>query len=101
MSSRPSPLALRDTVTYVSNDVSITSYLSTAHVARYLGISPGVLRVWRSRKVGPPYTKMPGQLGAVYYRETDVLAYMQSRYVLTDRMANVRTGPLPKPKKTP
>jgi len=44
---------------------------------------------------------MPGQLGAVYYRESDVLAFMQSRYVLTDRVPNIRPGPLRKPKKTP
>src|SRR4051812_42615572 len=101
MSSRPSPLALPDTNASESNDTSLTSYLSSAHVARYLGISPDLLRVWRARRIGPPYYKMPGQLGAVYYRESDVLAFMQSRYVLTDRVPNIRPGPLRKPKKTP
>lgn len=45
--------------------------------------------MWRVRKVGPPYLKMPGLRGAVLYRETDVLAYIAERAVLTAHPAIV------------
>jgi hypothetical protein len=35
---------------------AIEAALSTKQAARYLGVSPGTLTVWRARRSGPPCT---------------------------------------------
>ena len=82
----------------VANDTSTPGYLTSEHVARYLGVPTSLLAVWRNRKVGPRFYKMPGRHGAVYYREQDVFEYLESRYVLTERMPGLRRKRLRKQK---
>jgi hypothetical protein len=81
-------------VTTATNDTSSTTFLKTVHVARYLGVTPSLLRMWRNRRIGPRFVKLPGKHGAVFYRETDVLSYLLGRYVVTDRMVKPLPGPI-------
>jgi hypothetical protein len=81
-------------VIYVTNDVSSTSFLTTGHVARYLGVKPDVLRQWRRRLVGPRWVKFPGLRGAVLYPEAAVLSYVAARLTVTERMAKPSPGPI-------
>ena len=47
-------------------------YLTSLEVAELLRTSPGTLRTWRSRNVGPPSIKMgePGSKSRVLYDRT-------------------------------
>jgi excisionase family DNA binding protein len=51
--------------------------LTPRQAAKYLGISDGALRLWRSRGEGPRYFRAGGKL--VRYRRSDLDAWIDTR----------------------
>lgn len=66
--------------------------LSCGAAARLLGISGELLRVWRTRKIGPSYIKYP--TGGVRYREDVLVAFVIEMEVTTRRLPKLYKGPL-------
>lgn len=52
--------------------------LDSREVAKRLNVAPYTIKSWRRKGVGPAYTKIEGR---VYYTETQIAAYLQSRTV--------------------
>ena len=52
-------------------------HVPTIEAALFLGVTPKTLRNWRSRRIGPPWSR-PG-LRSVVYRVGDLTAFMQGR----------------------
>lgn len=58
---------------------SPASLLSTAEVARMLGLLPQSVRRWRMTGYGPAYFRLGGPRGRVVYRNDDVEAWLAAR----------------------
>jgi hypothetical protein len=84
------------TVIYVKESLDGQALINTIHAAEYLGVQPALLRQWRHNKVGPAYIKIsPARHAAVLYRPADLLAFIQARAVLAERMPRPMDGRLP------
>jgi len=64
----------------------MTTFLTTAQAADFLGLSPKTLRAWRMRGGGPPYTRMsptatgmPSWRSHVRYRRDDLETFVRER----------------------
>lgn len=58
--------------------------MTTAQLAERLGVTPQCLRRWRMRGLGPAYFKFGDPVsGGVRYRESEVIAWEQSRITRT------------------
>lgn len=58
--------------------------LSTAQVAKLLGLSPQTLRLWRCLGKGPRYLRFGGLKSRAFYCLTDIDDWMQAhRYIST------------------
>ena len=63
----------------ISNPLSPTDLLTEAEAAKFLGLEPKTLAIWRSTKRYPlPYIKV-GRL--VRYQRSDLLAFLESRRI--------------------
>ena len=49
----------------------------SSEAARFVGVSPKTLRNWRSKKVGPSWSRAGSR--AVVYRIGDLIAFMEAR----------------------
>lgn len=68
--ARPEPQQARDPA----------AMISTAEAADYLGLKPQTLRGWRVTGGGPPYIRYGKKgRGAVYYRISDIDAWVDER----------------------
>ena len=57
----------------------MTSHLlTTTEAAAALALAPKTLRNWRSQGLGPPFIRLGG---AIRYRETDLLAWVDAQAV--------------------
>jgi hypothetical protein len=52
--------------------------IDTHQLADWISQSPGTLANWRSRRIGPPYVKLPS---GVRYRVRDVEAWLDAQLV--------------------
>lgn len=55
--------------------------------ARFLGLDPRTLDLWRQKKFGPPVIKLGGGRGVIRYRRTEVEAWLDAqtlRFAPTD-----------------
>ena len=59
-------------------------YLTTAEVAEYLRVSLRTLEGWRRRRVGPPWSRLEGQ---VRYDLHELEAFMEANRVEPQRAA--------------
>lgn len=57
-------------------------YLTDAELGELTGYKTRTLANWRSKRIGPPYVRLPGK-PALYPRE-EALAWLESRRVQTD-----------------
>jgi len=56
--------------------------LTTTEAAARLGIRPGTLAVWRSRRIGPSYLRRAGAFRPrIFYRASDIEAYLRKQTV--------------------
>ncbi len=72
--------------------------LTVIAAARYLTVSPPLLAIWRSRRVGPPWIQLSE--GRVVYLERDLREWMENRRIVPER-AYPRSGPGRLPKTHP
>lgn len=82
-------------------------YLPTETAARLLGVSPGTLRSWRQRSLGPAYVRLPGGNarrgkyweekagGTIVYPIDKLREFAEARLVETGRMPRPIPGRLP------
>lgn len=57
-----------------------TEYLTPKEVAAMLKVSTDTLEGWRSKRTGPPWTRLgDGDRSPVRYRREDVEAYLKAR----------------------
>ena len=56
----------------------MTNLLTTTEAAAALALAPKTLRNWRSQGLGPPFIRLGG---AIRYRETDLLAWVDAQAV--------------------
>lgn len=52
--------------------------LNTNEASEIVGIGSGTLRAWRSQGKGPKFYKAPGQKGAVRYKLSDLLRWVDT-----------------------
>jgi len=71
--------------------------LTTEGAAAVLGVSPGVLGLWRFRKCGPPWIKINRRY--VAYRPRDLETFLKAYEAMTARMPRLRPGRPRKPLK--
>lgn len=57
------------------------AYLNTADAARHLGLSAWTLIRWRTRRIGPPFTRMGTGLRGVRYSINDLNRWAERRRV--------------------
>lgn len=57
-------------------------YLTDAEFSELTGYSPRTLANWRSKRIGPPFVRLPGK-PALYPRD-EALAWLKARRVQTD-----------------
>ena len=63
-------------------DDRLPQLLRGPELARYLGIQPQTLRMWRLRGIGPKYIRLGNSIGArVAYRAEDINAWLAERAV--------------------
>jgi hypothetical protein len=71
-----------------------SQYLTTAHVASFLGVNAALLRLWRQRGLGPAYIRPNGR-GKILYGRAAVEAFLRASMVTASRMPRAMRGRLP------
>ena len=61
--------------------ITQSSYMRTAEAAKYLNLANGTLPSWRSRRFGPPFSKI-GK--TVLYRREDLDEFVRSMTVVPE-----------------
>ena len=74
----PRPTHVGDRKNRDDKDVTVTNLLTTTEAAAALALAPKTLRNWRSQGLGPPFIRLGG---AIRYRETDLLAWVDAQAV--------------------
>ncbi|MEV6723605.1 helix-turn-helix domain-containing protein [Streptomyces xanthochromogenes] len=71
---------------------TLAAFLSVREAARYLGLSPNTLYIWRHRRQGPPSFRM-GVNGRVMYRRESLDAWIGEQEQ-ADSRSNEALSPL-------
>lgn len=58
--------------------MSKNDLLNTNEASEIVGIRSGTLRAWRSQGKGPKFYKAPGKKGAVRYKLSDLLRWVET-----------------------
>jgi hypothetical protein len=77
-----------------------TRVVDSEFAAVFLGVDHTVLRIWRYRKIGPPYIVMPKQgrvCTPVRYRICDLEAYQKRVDIREEKLPGKLPGPRPGP----
>lgn len=77
--------------THDSTGSDITELLSNKQAAKFLGVKPATLKIWRWRGVGPHFIKLGDQPGSrVAYRRADVIEWLDARTYSSTSAASVK-----------